>query len=123
MLTLIAQTFGSGITQPGSGKGLAGTINAAQPLDSTENFISMVIGFITVLAGLFFLFYTIMGGVNWISAGGDSGKIEKARNQIIQGAIGMVVVVSAYLIVGMIGNIIGLDILHPAATLQNVFNI
>jgi hypothetical protein len=116
--------FGSGIQAPGTGKGLSGAIDASTDtttLNSIEDFISMIIGFMTVLAGLFFLFYAIMGGVNWITAGGDSGKIEKARNQIVQGVIGMVVIVSAYLVIGVVGSIIGIDILSPAEGLRNVF--
>jgi hypothetical protein len=119
-------TFGSGIQAPGIG-GLAGN-NAAgtssgDPLESLEVFISRIIGFLTTLAGIFFIVYFFLGALSWITAGGDTGKIQKARDQIVQGVIGLIVIVGAYAVVGIIGSVIGIDILNPAAQLRTIFGI
>lgn len=87
-------------------------------LTNLELFLSNIIGFLTILGGIFFIVYFLLGGLTWITSGGDSGKVGKASNQMIQGVIGLVVIVAAYSIVGIIGNIIGLNLLTPAASLK-----
>jgi len=125
MLNLIAQNkpFGGGLTPPAGAGGLAGAASGANPLTSLESVISMLMGLVTVVASLLLLGYIVLGGVTWITAGGDSGKIEKARNKIVQGVIGLAVVVAAYALIGLVGKVIGIDILNPAATLKTIFNV
>jgi hypothetical protein len=120
MLQLIAQAnFGQGITNnsslfsESSGEGL----NAYSNL---ESLISSMIGLLTVLGGIFFVFFFVLGAFQWITAGGDSSKVEKARNQMIQGVLGLVVMVAAYAIIGLIGTVVGLDLLRPGAALQRL---
>src|SRR5258708_2671364 len=94
----------------GAGTDATGVV-AAQYL---ETFISNAIGALTIIGGLFFIFYFVMGALNWITAGGDTGKITKARDQMIQGVTGMIVIVISYGLMGLVGSFLGLDLLHPA---------
>ena len=89
----------------------------ATTLDTLELVISNVLGILTTIGGLLFIYTFIQGAINWISAGGDSGKIQKARDQMTQGAIGLIILVAAYAIIGLIGSIAGIDILNPAKML------
>lgn len=89
-------------------------------LSNLEQFISTMIGVITVFAGMFFIVSFLMGAVSWISAGGDSGKIQSARDKMIQSTLGLVVVVAAYAVIGLIGRIVGLDVLNPAEMLSQI---
>ncbi len=89
-------------------------------LTNLENFISAIIGVITVFASLYFIINFLMGAIGWISAGGDSGKISSARDRMVHGVIGLIIVVGAYAIMGIIGAIIGVDILSPATILETV---
>lgn len=79
-----------------------------------------IIGFLTILGGLWFLFQFIIAGYNWISAGGDKGKVEAAQQKITNSLIGLLIVVGAYVIVGLLGKILGLDILNPGKILQGL---
>lgn len=88
------------------------------PLTLMETIISSVIGIFTIVAGLFFIYQFIKGALDWINASGDSGKIQKARDAMVQGAIGLVIVVMAYAIVDLIGGFIGIDLLEPATALR-----
>lgn len=85
-----------------------------------ELLISNIIGFITIIAGLYFLFQIIIAGVNWMSAGGDKQRLETAQKRLQNSFIGLIVVVSAYAIVGLIGTVLGLRILSPALLLINL---
>ena len=61
-----------------------------------------------------------MAGISWISAGGDSSKVADARMKIIQGVIGMIVIVASYAVIGLIGTIVGINILNPAQLLSQL---
>ena len=81
------------------------------------DFLSSIITTLTVVASLAFAIYFIIGGLKWITSGGDKTKAEEAKTQMTQAAIGLIVVVVAYFIIGIISNILGLNILDPAAVL------
>lgn len=80
--------------------------------------LSRIIGFITLLGAVFFVVYMIVAGFEWLQAGGDSGKVEKAKNRMINGAIGLLVMILATAISGIVGGVFGIDVLNP----QNIFN-
>lgn len=72
-----------------------------------------IVGFLTILGGLWFFIQFIIAGYNWISSGGDKGKVEAAQQKITSSLIGILIVVGAYVIVGLVGKMLGLDILNP----------
>lgn len=82
--------------------------------------VSSIIGFLTICAALWFLFKILMAGYAWISAGGDTEKTTEAWHTITNGIIGLVIVVAAWVIVGLIGTMIGLDILNPGKVIGNL---
>jgi hypothetical protein len=52
-------------------------------IDSLELYISDIVGTITALAVLFFIVYSFLAAYEWVTAGSDSGKVEKAKNRFI----------------------------------------
>ena len=80
--------------------------------------IGGIIGFLTTLAALWFGFNFIMAGFQWISAGGDKGKVKEAKDKITQSVIGLAIVVAAYTIAGILGNILGLHFLNIGDALK-----
>ena len=83
--------------------------------------VSGFIGFLTLIASLWFGLQIILSGYDWISSGGDKGKIETARNKITYSIIGLTIVVSAWVIISLIGKMLGLDILNPGSIFPNLF--
>lgn len=124
---LIAGTanFGSGLTPSGNtgSGGLIGGIDLANPISSTEQLLSQILGFITLLGGLIFIIMFLNGAFKWISGGDDSAKIGKARDLMVQAVIGLIVMVAGYAIIGLIGSVVGFDILNPAANLRSIFGL
>jgi len=96
-----------------------GTIQTNPNSNMVGSFISTIIGTLTVVAGLAFLVFFFLGAVKWISAGGDKGKVQEAQAEMINGIIGLIVVVVAYFIVGIVGGILGLDILNPMKVINS----
>lgn len=113
---LIAQ-FGGGFEPPVDNTFTQGA--DANPEANLEVIISNMLGVVTVFAGLFFLIYFLIAAFKWISSGGDTGKVQTARDQIVNGVLGLVVVVGTYTIVAIIGAIVGFNILNPAAIIRD----
>ncbi len=86
---------------------------AAEAAGTFEKIFSTGLGAITLIAALYFLGVILVAAFSWLSAGGDSGKIEKARDSIVNGVIGLMIIVAAYAVIGVIGSIMGIDVLNP----------
>jgi len=91
-----------------------------ESFNTFDKILSVVIAVITVLAGLWFLFTLVIGGIGIITAADNKQALEEARKKITTGLIGLVVVIAAIFLADLIGEIIGLDILNAGPTLQNL---
>jgi len=86
-----------------------------------NNFISSAIGLLTVVAGLWFLFLIIIGAYGWMSAGGDKAKIEEAKKKLVNGLVGLIIVVVAVFLLDLVGSLLGLPyILDPGRFIFDV---
>lgn len=95
---------------PGLGPFGDSNFSGTGPLDALAKVISTLIGFITIVAGIYFMLQFLIGGFEWLSASGDKTRLEKAQSRLTNGVIGIVIVVAAYGIVAVIGRLLGLDI-------------
>jgi len=84
-----------------------------------SNVLSSVVTTLTVVGGLAFVIYFTLGGLKWLTAGGDKGKVEEAKTQMTQGVIGLVAIVAGLFVTGIVGGVLGIDILNPFNTLFN----
>lgn len=100
--------------------GLEGA-DASQAPSIFNKFISGIIGLMTVIAIIWFVFLLITGAYGFMSAGGDKAQLETARKRIFTGIVGFVLVIAAVFIVDFIGKLIGIDnILNPAELLNQI---
>lgn len=77
--------------QVGSDAGLG------QPKPLTQiigQIINIALGFL----GIVLLAYLLYAGFLWMTAGGDDGKVKKARDMIFQAIIGLIIIVAAFAI-------------------------
>jgi hypothetical protein len=75
--------------------------------------LGSVINLLFLVAGIIALFYLIIGGIKWVTSGGDSKNIEAARNQIIAAAVGLGVTFLSYLIINLLLQFfLGADLNH-----------
>jgi hypothetical protein len=104
------------------GLGPLGNLTGADPLDSAVSMfnkvISLLIGIITIGAGLWFTFHILIAGFTWLTAAGDKTKAEKAQKTLTEAVIGLVIVVAAVFIADLVGKFLGIDILSPGATFK-----
>lgn len=73
-----------------------------------EDIISSIIGFVTIVAFIFFVFQVIFAGYSFISAQGDEKKLEAARSKLTNGILGLTLVVIAFGFTAFIAKILGL---------------
>ena len=93
------------ITNPVIGEKLgANPDEAASGATFVYYFVIIWQAFVTIGA-LMVLIYFLWGAIEWISAGGDSSKVEKARNRITHAIIGIIILVSSFVIIGFISSI------------------
>jgi len=82
--------------------------------------ISNLYTFLTLVGGIMFILYFVLGALNWISAGGKQDQVEKAKKMMTDAAIGMIIVVLSYPVVFIVGKILGLNILHPETIIPSL---
>lgn len=75
--------------------------------------LSRVIGIMTIVAGIWFMFQLIIGAYGYLSAGGNAEAMGKATKSITNALIGLVVIVAAYAIISLLGSLLGFEILQP----------
>ena len=83
------------------------------PTDSPKQFavtIATLWQTIILVGGLAFLLYFLRGGLGWIMAGGDKGKLEEARAHITQGLVGLSILAASYVIIKFIETAIGMEV-------------
>lgn len=78
---------------------------------SLTKIVTTGISFLLVLAALIALLYLILGGLKWITSGGDQAKLSSARSQITYAVIGLTIAFGAFILVSFIGHIFGAQVL------------
>jgi len=100
MLTspLLAVAAPPDYTNVNAGKGYA---------ENMGTLISSVLSIVMVIALILVLIYLIWGGIGWITAGGDKGKTEEARNKITAAVIGIIILAAAWALVNFVAYVLG----------------
>lgn len=76
------------------------------------NMIAVIINIILGAAGLIAFIFLIIGGLQWMLAGGDKEGTEKARKRITAALIGLAIVFSAYALMFIVNAIFGINLLN-----------
>lgn len=73
--------------------------------------IGNVITILITIAIIAVLFMLLFGAFEWIISGGEKEKVGNARNRITHALIGLAILGLAFVIITVVGNIIGVNIL------------
>ncbi|MCD8484395.1 hypothetical protein LRY65_00855 [Candidatus Woesebacteria bacterium] len=84
--------------------------------------LSSAIGAALLISAILVFGYLILGGIQWITSGGDKGKTESARNKITAALVGLAIVASSYAIMQIIAYFFGINIFGSGIsdTLQQI---
>ncbi|MEA2057014.1 MAG: hypothetical protein U9O78_04925 [Patescibacteria group bacterium] len=64
-----------------------------------------------LIAGLALLLYLIWGAIEWITSGGDTSKLEKARNRITQAVVGIIVLSAVIAVFKLVQEFLGVTLI------------
>ncbi len=107
------------------GIGLEGDIGQVELGESLVRFsdvLSLTIGVLTVVAFIWFVFKLITGAIGILGSGGDKNKLAEARANITYGIVGLILVISAIFLAGIIGTVLGVNILEISSLIANIGN-
>lgn len=86
---------------------------AANPVLRFSVILSGVIGFMTLAAIVYFIFRLIIAGFGWMTAGGDSQKVQTAQQTMWQSVLGLAIVLLTMVFVNLVGYLLGgVDLLN-----------
>lgn len=109
----------AGLSNAGVALAVEGTATAGAPGAITSPkgystdigvFIGWVLTVVMVIAILLVLLYLVLGGIEWITSGGEKGKTESARNKITAAVIGIIILASAYALASFVAYIMNFDL-------------
>lgn len=91
-------------------------------ITSLGQLISALVGTILIIAALLAFFYLLLGGIKWITSGGDKAGMEEARNKITHAIVGLIIVGAAWAIMSLVQNFLGISVIgNPNLTLPPAF--
>lgn len=67
------------------------------------------ITFLLVIAILLSVVFIIIGGIKWMTSGGDQSKIQQARNTVMAAVVGLIIGLLVFFIVGTILGLFGVN--------------
>lgn len=77
-----------------------------------DKIITNAITIVFIVAAVLVLAMLIWGGIEWVLSGGDKEKVGNARKRIIASLIGLVIIALAYVILQVVGGIVGFNVLQ-----------
>lgn len=83
--------------------------------------ISALVGVLLIIAALMAFFFLILGGIQWITSGGDKAGMEAARNKITHAIVGLIIVGAAWAIMILVQNFLGISIIGGTLTFPKPF--
>src|SRR4030042_589792 len=87
-----------------------GSVNLAS-VSSIGQLISAAIGVAFLISFLLVFVMLVIGGIQWITSGGDKENTQKARDLISPALIGVAIIAAAWALMKLIGLFFGIDIL------------
>lgn len=74
--------------------------------------ITLFINIAIIAAAVIFFFFFVIGGIKWITSGGEKTKVESARGTLTSAVVGLVAVFAVFAVMRLIENLFGIDLLQ-----------
>jgi hypothetical protein len=96
-------------TSTWTGVCVGGAANDVATLQGLECLIANVFTVIITLIGLAAFVMFIVGSVRWLISGGNASNVEKARNTMTYAVVGIVIALSAFIVLNLIAGFTGVE--------------
>jgi hypothetical protein len=90
---------------------VTGLVNANQEQTPQlfAKFFAGIVGLILVIASVWAFVHFILGGIEWMSSGGDKGKVEAAQHHLTSAIVGLVIVFASWSIYIVLLQVLGIS--------------
>lgn len=95
------------ITNPALGSSLQGFTGVG----FFNDLLPRLIGLSFVIGIVIFLFFMVLGAIQWIISGGDKAALEGAKGKITNAIVGIIILFSIFAILKIVEDFFGIDIL------------
>lgn len=82
--------------------------------------IRAIIRFIVIVAFVLAFIFLLIGGIRWITAGGDEKGVAAARGMITSALIGLVIVLVAFAIIKLVETFFGVPIISNPIDIESI---
>lgn len=90
-------------------------------ISSVGKLVSSLVGVLLIVSALLAFFYLIMGGISWITSGGDKAAMESARNKITHAIVGLIIVGAAWAVMILVQQFLGVQIIGGTLSFPTPF--
>lgn len=94
---------------------LSGTLGSGGNSTSGSNIASLIGTFIrtmVIIGGLGFALYFLLGATKWITSGGDKGKVEEAKQEILNAVTGLVILLAFFAVSAFLNDVLKINLLN-----------
>lgn len=99
VMFLSTQSAFAQITNPVIGDEIGSVADSCEAIPVVVQYFVLLWKAIINIGAIIVLVMFIYGAVEWLSSGGDSGKLTKARGRLLHAALGMLVLVASFAII------------------------
>ncbi len=89
---------------------IQGSFGFSSPLTTAQTpaqLATQIINLMLMFAGIVAVFFIIIGGYRYLTAGGNSEQVEAGRTSVTNAIIGVVIIILSYVIINVIVNLVG----------------
>jgi hypothetical protein len=84
--------------------------NPIPSLDNLGDVFNVLLGLAFFVAGALMFFNLVIGGIQWITSGGDAKQLDSARGRITNSIVGLIIVVAAFAIALILERVFGISL-------------
>jgi len=78
-------------------------------IESIGLLVGNALALLLILAAIAAFIFLILGGIQWITSGGDKQGLEGARNKITNAIVGLIIVAAAWAVMFLVGQFLGIE--------------
>lgn len=108
MLNKVKTTILTGAMLAASAAPVFAAVENPIKFDTLESLLGAVFTFILGIVGALALIFLAIGGIQYMTSGGDKFAVEKARGRITAAVVGLLVVFGAWLVINVVGTFFGI---------------
>lgn len=101
------------------------TIGVGQPtgmkITDIGKLISSLISVVFIVAGILTFAFLVIGGIEWLTSGGDKTKTENARNRITAALVGLAIIAASWALMQLISYFFGIDVFGGNITIPKPY--